>query len=211
MSFTPIDMKTWRRAAEFRFFSVTAPEEISATATVDVTKLRAQNVKFTPAFLWLVTDCLNRQPEFRMGVKDGTVGFFDAIHPIFPSFHEDDKSLSNLWVAYQPFDAFLAEYTRVTETYGNDRRFFARRDAFMPENTFVASALPWLDFTHFSAHNLKTDAPRYSPSVEWGRFTETDGKTTLPVSLTVHHAAADGYHMAKFFEDLQAGCDTFHG
>ena len=214
MSFTPADMKTWPRAAEFRFFSMNAAMEISATVTVDVTHLREicreRNVKFTPVFLWLVTDCVNRQKEFRMGMKDDVPGFFDEIHPLFPAFHEDDKSISNLWVAYQPFPAFLAEYTRIVETYGDVRRFFARRDAFIPENTFVTSMIPWLNFTHFSAHRLG-NTPHYTPLVEWGKFTETNGKTTLPVSFTVHHAAADGYHIAKFFEDLQAGCDTFNG
>jgi len=212
MSYTEIDKKTWRRATEFRFFSTVAAAEISATVTVDVTHLfnvcREKNVKFTAAFLWLVSDGVNRQEEFRMGMKEEKLVLYDAVHPSFSIFHDDDKTMSNLWVSYQPFPAFYAEYCRVTETYGKEKRFFARRDAFTPENTFIASSFPWLNFTHFSSHNLN-NAPRFFPSVEWGKFTEENGKRTMPVSFTVHHAVADGYHMATFFSDLQEGCNTF--
>lgn len=214
MAFTEIDMKTWPRAAEFRFFSQHAATELSVTAEVDVSRVldvcHGKGVKFTPAFLWIVTSQINREPAFRMGMKDGKLGFHDELHPVFPLFHEDDKSLSNLWIQYDPdFVAFNKDYQWILETYGQEHRFFARRDKMMPENHFVVSYMPWLKFTNFSSHNL-SDKPRYVPNVEWGKYTAgADGKITMPLSITVHHAVADGWHIAQFYKNVQAACDAF--
>lgn len=214
MSFTEIDMKTWPRTAEYRFFSQTSPTALSVTAEIDITHFLAvcheTGVKFTPVFLWIVTTQINREPAFRMGMKEGKLGIYDEVHPVFPLFHEDDKSLSNLWLEYKPdFADFYKDYQWVLETYGQERRFYARRDKVMPENTFVASYMPWLKFTSFSSQNLN-NAPRYMPSVEWGKYTTgADGKTVMPVSITVHHAVADGWHIANFYENIQVDCDSF--
>ena len=51
--------------------------------------------------------------------------------------------------------------------------------------------------------------PYFFPSVEAGKFILRDGKCVLPLSLTCHHAATDGYHLAQFLEQLQADMDAF--
>ena len=38
--------------------------------------------------------------------------------------------------------------------------------------------------------------------VTWGKYYECDGKIIMPVTLQIHHAVADGYHCAKFYEDI---------
>lgn len=58
-------------------------------------------------------------------------------------------------------------------------------------------------FNSFSLHNHGIK-DYYVPSFEAGGFTETDsGKIIMPLSVTVHHAATDGYHLKVFFEELQ--------
>ena len=42
-----------------------------------------------------------------------------------------------------------------------------------------------------------------------GKFYESEGKLLLPLSLTCHHAAADGYHVARFLRQLQEDMDRF--
>ena len=38
---------------------------------------------------------------------------------------------------------------------------------------------------------------------------EKDGRLYLPLSMTCHHAAVDGYHVSRFLEELQAEADAF--
>ena len=39
------------------------------------------------------------------------------------------------------------------------------------------------------------------------RFEERDGRLMMPLSITCHHAAADGWHVQRFLEAWQAGAD----
>ena len=41
------------------------------------------------------------------------------------------------------------------------------------------------------------------PRSNWGKYVTRDGRTTLPVTLTVHHALADGLHISRFFQNLE--------
>lgn len=40
------------------------------------------------------------------------------------------------------------------------------------------------------------------PRSNWGKYVTRDGRITLPVTLTVHHALADGLHISRFYENL---------
>ena len=77
-----------------------------------------------------------------------------------------------------------------------------------PENACTVSCLPWVSFDHFAVHSYGT-SPYYFPSIEAGRFIEEGGRTLLPLSITCHHAATDGWHVRQFLDELQALMDGF--
>ena len=41
------------------------------------------------------------------------------------------------------------------------------------------------------------------PIIQAGKFFEKDGRKIMPLSITVHHAIADGYHVGLFLEKFQ--------
>ena len=41
-----------------------------------------------------------------------------------------------------------------------------------------------------------------NPRFSWGKFTEENGRVTLPVSLFINHALADGWHVTRFYRNL---------
>ena len=92
--FTPIDLYSWKRGGMFRYFSRMAPTGYSLTFKVDVTHMKnildEAGLKFFPAYVWLVTFLLNRQQEFRIAEKDGQIGFYDSLTPLYAHFHYDD-------------------------------------------------------------------------------------------------------------------------
>ena len=62
-------------------------------------------------------------------------------------------------------------------------------------------------FNSFSLHNHGIK-DYYVPSFEAGGFAETaGGKINMPLSVTVHHAVTDGYHLKVFFDELQRMMD----
>lgn len=207
-------MKNWERAQMFRFFGVTNPTEFSVTAELDVTDfvaaVKEKGYKFFPAFMWAVTKAINGQKELRTAEQNGALGYFDKLIPSFPVFHEETKTITNLWIdCSENFTEYYREFNEIMEKYGSTtNRFFARRDLPAPPNTFVLSCIPWLNFTHFSSTNL-SDKPRYIPSVDSGKYVDKNGRLMMPVSITVNHAVTDGYHVSVFFEELQKIFDSF--
>ena len=47
----------------------------------------------------------------------------------------------------------------------------------------------------------------YTPLIEIGRFSESSGVITMPLSITINHAAADGYQIKVFLDELQDTID----
>lgn len=207
--FTPIDTATWNRKEIFWYFSQMAPTGYSLTVDMDVTHLRAvlrgAGIKFFPAYLWLVTRSLNRQTEFKLAERNGQLGYYDTLTPLYAVFHDDDKTFSLLWTEYDDdFCAFYRAYLENAERYGDNYGILARKDAAPPENAYTVSCIPWVSFRHFSVHSYE-NKPYYFPSVEAGMIYESGGKLLLPLSITCHHAAADGYHVKQFLDVLQDG------
>ena len=212
MHFTPIDRNTWPRGQMFYYFAKMAPTGYSITVNMDVTALRQTlkqaGLKFFPAYLWLVTKNLNSQCEFKLAERDGILGYYDMLTPLYASFHEDDQTFSLMWTEYtNSFPVFYEAYLANQARYGDVHGVLAQ-PVTPPENAYTVSCLPWVSFSHFAVHSYE-NKPYYFPSVEAGQFFEQQGRTMMPLSITCHHAATDGYHVKCFLESLQADMDGF--
>ncbi|MDO5559947.1 MAG: CatA-like O-acetyltransferase [Oscillospiraceae bacterium] len=213
MKFTPIDLKTWPRGQMYYYFSKMAPTGYSLTVKVDVTHLRntlkQKNMKFFPAYLWLVTKNLNDQVEFKVAEYEGQLGYFDTLTPLYASFHEDDKTFSLMWTQFDPdFNIFYNAYIENSRQYADNHGVLSQPQTPPPANAYTVSCLPWVSFEHFAVHSYE-NKPYYFPSVEAGRYYEENGKLMMPLSITCHHAATDGYHVSRFLEALQKDMDSF--
>lgn len=213
MNFTPIDLQSWNRGQMFYYFSKMAPTGYSLTVNVDVTKLKAvckeNGIKFFPAYLCLVTKNLNRQTEFKVAEKDGVLGFYDTLTPLYAAFHEDDKTISFMWTEYS--DDFMTFYERYLENgrlYGENHGVLCQPQTPPPPNAYTVSCLPWVSFSHFSVTSFE-NKPYYFPSVEAGKYFTEGGRLLMPLSITCHHATTDGYHVKRFLEDFCRDADNF--
>ena len=65
-----------------------------------------------------------------------------------------------------------------------------------------------MSFRHFAVHSYEKQ-PYFLPSVEAGKLRPEGEKLLLPLSLTVHHAAADGWQVQEFLTALQEDMDRF--
>ncbi len=204
--FTPIDVTTWPRGEEFYYFSKLAPTGYSICVNMNVSRLRAdlkaRGKKFYPAYLYLVTRVINLLPEFRTAIKDEMVGFYQMLTPLYACFHEENKTISLMWTEYnESFSAFHQAYLEDAAAYGG-RLGLLSKPGLPPENSYIVSCIPWIHFNSFSLHSYEKK-DYFLPSIEAGKFEEKDGTTLMPLSITAHHAATDGYHLTIFIQELQ--------
>ena len=76
-----------------------------------------------------------------------------------------------------------------------------------PPNFFDVTCLPWVHYRHFDLHVF--DEGRFlAPVVSWGRYEESGGRMLMPLTMNIHHAVADGFHLSRFFTEVQDRIDT---
>lgn len=200
-----IDIEKWPRRAHYQYYREEILCGYSVTAKIDVTRLisfvRKQKKKFYGCFLYAAAKTVNHYDFLRMMIPpDGGVGIWKVSHPNFTVFHEDDETFSDLWMEYHSeFDEFYREWEQVTKKYGKNKGIKGRFG--QPANFFCISCVPWLDYTGYSTYS--TGEPALFPIITFGKYTEYDGKYQLPVTLTISHASADGFHTSLFFKKLQ--------
>lgn len=198
----------------FCYFSQMAPTGYSITVDLDVTRLREtlnrSNRKFFPTYLYLVTKCLNAQQEFKIAYQEKTLGYYETLTPLYASFHEDDKTFSLMWTEFdENYEIFYQRYLSNQRRFGDNHGVLSQPQTPPPANAYTVSCVPWISFKHFAVHSYDCK-PYFFPSVEAGKiYTSHQGKQLLPLSITCHHAATDGYHVDVFLKQLQEEMDGF--
>ena len=205
--FTPVDRASWSRRPAFWYYTEAAPTAYSVTCRLDVTNtrqaLKEAGLRFFPAYVWLVTEAISHQSAFRLAERDGVLGHWSQLVPAYPRLCREDCSTALLWTAHQPsFRGFHAAYLADCARYPAQGDLLTRKGP-PPENSYVISCIPWFTFDSFA---LQTQRPKgyFFPSFEAGAFQEQDSRIWMPLSITAHHAAADGWHLKGFLEELTA-------
>lgn len=203
---TPIDLDTWPRRQHFAHYLHASPCTYALTVEVDVTDfvaaVRASGRRTYVAQIWALAAIVNRRDEFRLCVDEaGAPAVWDRVHPAFTVFHPETETFSCLWVAFDPdFAAFHDAAVLTIAEHSASGDFFPQGEP--PRNTFDVSSVPWTSFTGF-ALNIEKGWAHLAPIVTLGRYVERDGRVLLPVALQLHHAAADGFHAARFVNELR--------
>ena len=200
--FQLIDMETWDRADTFRHF-IEADCSYSLTRRLDVTLftefISEKKLRSFPAFLWCVLDCVNRRREFRMGLdSENRPGFYDMIHAEYTVMNRETKNVDSLTALYD--SDFSNFYTGFCSGLDGFLRSGIRPES--REDVVLASCVPWFSYEGL-CFQMKSNLIFLRPMFTWGKWELRDGKKMLPFTLQMHHAAADGYHCALFFEDLE--------
>ncbi len=207
--FKPIDKSTWARTPFFDHYIEENRCTYSITCNIEITELLAEikqkNIRLYPAMMYIVTTVANRFDEFKVRFDDkGVVGIWDTLDPSYTVFNEQTETFSAIYTKYdKDFNVFNNNYLEDTKKYANSTVLFPKTP--MPQNTFDVYITPW---TTFSALNLNfyNDGLDLKPTITMGKFFLQDNTTFIPISMTVHHAVCDGFHVSRFFDKVQRMC-----
>ena len=76
-------------------------------------------------------------------------------------------------------------------------------------NIIHYSVIPWIEFSSFShPRNFKNNDS--IPKIVFGKYYEDNGSFYLPISIEVHHALMDGYHLGEYLQKLQKQLNNLH-
>lgn len=204
MNYKVIDIENWDRKKLFKMYTTSLKVVMNLTAEVDVTKVvkfaKTNNKKFYPCMIYLISKAVNMREEFRYGLNEkGELVLWDYVSPSYTDFDKETEK----------FNKFVTEYTSDFETFYNriesDRNKNKHLHGFIenqPINAFDMTCLPWISYKSFDMH-VDCSVPMYFPIISFGKYEEHNKKFVLPLTINMHHALADGYHVSRFFEDVK--------
>lgn len=201
-----IDLDSWARREHFEHYRHTVACTYSMTVELDATRfvlaLAGSARKTYLAQVWALATVVNRHQEFQMTLTEtGAPAVWEVVHPAFTVFNPDRETFASIWTPYEAdFGAFHDAAAAVVAEHRHSTSLFPQGAP--PGNTFDVSSLPWTPFTGFNL-NVRDGWDHLAPIFTLGRYTQRDDRTLLPLAIQVHHAAADGFHVARLVREVQ--------
>ncbi len=199
-----LDIATWNRRDHFHFFRQFEEPFFGVTVNLDVTKAyltaKELNTSFFLFYLHRSLVAANAIEAFRYRIENETdVLVYEQINAS-PTINRPDGTFGFSYIGYHPdyqrFEMGAKKEIERVKT-GTGLELTASND-----NVIHYSSLPWLDFTSIS-HARAFSFKDCIPKISFGKMMEDQGKRRISVSIHVHHALCDGFHVGQFVERFQ--------
>lgn len=210
MNYKIVDLDQWERGELFQFYIDKMRIVMSLTVDVDVAPLVAfakkSGLKFYPLMIWVVSKVVNSHEEFKYSWDaEGNLIQWDVLSPSYADFHKEDENFTKMVTPFsEDLFEFHSRFVQDRKTYRNVRAVVENQ----PKNFFDVSCLPWVRYRHFDVH-VFDEGKFLAPVITWGKYEEEHGKLVMPLTMNIHHAVADGFHLSRFFKEVQRRIDSF--
>lgn len=207
-----IDADTWSRKALLDKYSTYVFPYINIGAEVDVTNLyhyaKKKDLSFYCAMIHAVTKIALEVENFKYRIIDGKPVLCESLSP---SFTYLPKGEEQFYIVELPFEEDMESFCKKAKAQA-ELQATETEHSFMYGKDHVEilyiSCIPWVHYTHF-IRTFEDSRKDNVPRISWGKYKEDrDGRLTLPLSVQVHHALMDGYHVGMFFEKLEQYLNT---
>lgn len=204
-----VDLATWPRAAQFRWFRSYERPHYATTVRLDVTHLievcKPAGTNVYRACLYAIGAGLHAVPELLMRFRGDTVVRHDTVS-LSMTVPTHDGSFNYAYVPYvSDFAAFDRQAAEMIAAAARQADLGANDGS--QDDVAYLSCMPWLDYT--SINNAMPGKDDCIPRVSWGKIVaEPDGRWRMAMTLEVHHALVDGAQVGACFAATQGALDT---
>ncbi|WP_439507503.1 CatA-like O-acetyltransferase [Yoonia sp.] len=208
MASHPVDLATWPRAAQFRFFRTYDRPHYAVTSRLDVTAVMARKATgLSPyrACLHAIGVGIHAVPELCMRFRGENV----VRHDMITLSMTVPTQAGSFGYAYVPFVADFTSFDLQAQALidrtaaGAD---LAPNDGERDDLAYL-SCMPWLDYT--AINNALPGPQDCIPRVTWGRIVDHGGRFDMAMTLEVHHALVDGAQVGAYFAAVQDALRAF--
>jgi chloramphenicol O-acetyltransferase type A len=198
-----LNIDTWARKAHYEFFKQFDEPFFGVCVSIDCTKAyykaKEEGSSFFLCYLHKSLTAVNAIAPFRYRINDEVVYEYDVVHAS-PTINRPDGTFGFAYMDYHPvFADFVKEaQVEIDKVQGSTGLIPANSG----ENVIHYSSMPWIDFTSLS-HARSFSFKDSIPKISFGKMKEERGKKVMSVSVHVHHALMDGYHVGQFIDQFQ--------
>jgi chloramphenicol O-acetyltransferase type A len=202
-----INLETWERRASFDFFKSFTEPYHGVCLRVDCTETyryaKEHNLSVFLSLLHRSLVAAHQVENFKTRIVGGTVWSYELINGGSAVGREN----GTIGLGHYQFRPQIDEFVREAAIQLDRVRQRDDIERYPEANLIRYSVLPWFDFTSIS-HARDFSHEDSAPRITFGKITEAGGRRTMPVSIHVHHALADGLHVAQFVEKFQCCLDA---
>lgn len=208
MASHPVDLATWPRAAQFRFFRTYDRPHYAVTSRLNVTAVMARKATgLSPyrACLHAIGVGIHAVPELCMRFRGENV----VRHDMITLSMTVPTQAGSFGYAYVPFVADFTSFDLQAKALidrtaaGAD---LAPNDGERDDLAYL-SCMPWLDYT--AINNALPGPQDCIPRVTWGRIVDHGVRFDMAMTLEVHHALVDGAQVGAYFAAVQDALRAF--
>ena len=209
-----IDLENWPRREHYKLYTGFEFPHVNICVQVDITELWANRARAgaspTITLVYVVTKAANRVPELRQRIRGEQVVEHEVIHPLITVLGDNDL-FGVVTLTYDTsFAAFAAKAEEsIAEAKGGASlsEFPHDQEGKFPRDDLLSiTILPWLAFTAFSL--TRKPSEDCIPLLAIGEVQAAGVRYLLPFYVTLHHALADGLHIARFVKYIEEEAQT---
>ncbi|HEY6805606.1 MAG TPA: chloramphenicol acetyltransferase [Pyrinomonadaceae bacterium] len=199
-----LNFTNWPRRSTYEFFRHFDKPYFNICVQLDVTDLvslcRRVKISSFLAYHYLALQAANAVPEFHYRLRGDQILIHPTIHGGSTLLLPNETFCFVYFDYYEDFAKFAEETDKAIQKIKSGNNEFSPRDDH--DALIHFTTLPWLSFTSFShARNWGRDDS--VPKIAFGKFTNSNGRTFLPMSVEVHHALMDGLHVGRFVNHME--------
>lgn len=203
-----IDIDTWKRKKHFNYFKNLDYPHFNVCGNIDITLfykyIKSNNLPFSISLLYCIMKSVNLIEEFRYRIREEKVVVHNIVHPSFTVL-KDNNVFDFCYVNYNDnYHTFKNETKAIIENSKNEIEL----DDEKRDDLIFISSVPWISFTSIS-HPINMNPVDSIPRITTGKYFEEGNLIKLPISVQVHHALMDGFHVGLYYKYLQDVLDNF--
>jgi chloramphenicol O-acetyltransferase type A len=188
----------------FEYFRTMNHPHFNICGNIDITpfvgQVKYSEHSFSVSVIYVLSRIANELPWFRRRLRKDTIVEHEVVHPSFTILPDNSEVFSFCKVPFQPdFKAFCSEAIRMIEWRKKEPSF---EDDLDRDTYIFLSAIPWVSFTSVQ-HAMNYHPHDSAPRITWGKYFQEGERIKMPISVSVHHALADGRHVGEYFKRVE--------
>ncbi|MBA9079193.1 MULTISPECIES: CatA-like O-acetyltransferase [Rufibacter] len=200
-----IPLEGWEREEQFNFFRTFTQPFFNVHTQVDLTPLhrfcRQENTSVFLAYLYATLQAARATENFRLRLENGQVVLYEGLD-LSTTVLKDNHTIAFVSLPHQDsLPAFCAHARALIDDAKKSKDVFIGHQG---PDLLHMTTLPWFPFKGMEHATSVNPQEAGVPKIAFGRIEVHAEKVTLPMSIALHHALADGYHLHLFLEQLNA-------
>ncbi len=201
--------ENWNRKSQYEFFKDYEDPFFNISFNLDITQIKKtckeKGHSVLLALYYFSLKVAHEIPEFRLRHYQNELVEVENM-VMGSTILNDDKSFSYIYFPMEDsWESFEFKSKDILKSHHTNPEFV---DKEYDMAVIHGSVLPWIEFTSIKHARRGDEKHKGIPKFVYGKIFEQGQKNYIPMSVEVHHALMDGWHVAQFIEKLQNYIDS---